>query len=249
MRLTEDVYLVGGGSAFGFGLSGELDSHVYVIDGGSELALVDCGLADADSFEEILANVRADGLNPDRIAHLFLTHYHMDHAGGAARFREKLGLRVSASADAAPAIRAGDEEATGLGVARRAGYYPASYRFQACAVDAELREGDTLTLGEVRLGAVETPGHCAGHMCYLLTGRRRGYLFGGDCVFFGGQILLQNIPDCRIQDYAHSVQKLRELDFDSYLPGHLVISLRDGKRHIETAAQAFDRLFLPKNLI
>jgi hypothetical protein len=28
MRLTEDVYLVGGGSANGFGLSGELDSHV-----------------------------------------------------------------------------------------------------------------------------------------------------------------------------------------------------------------------------
>jgi glyoxylase-like metal-dependent hydrolase (beta-lactamase superfamily II) len=249
MRLTEDVYLVGGGSAFGFGLSGELDSHVYVIDGGSELALVDCGMADGASLDEILTNIRADGLDPDRIGRLFVTHYHMDHAGGAARFRDALGLQVGASADAAPAIRAGDAEATGLSIAQRAGFYSTAYHFQACEVDTELRDGDTLTLGEVQLLAVETPGHCDGHMCYLLNGRRRRYLFGGDCVFFGGQILLQNIPDCNIQAYARSVLKLRELDFESYLPGHLAISLRDGKRHIETAAQAFDRLFLPKNLI
>src|SRR5919201_1622058 len=118
MRLTEDVYLVGGGSAFAFGLSGELDSHVYLIDGGEELALVDCGLADGNALDEIMTNVRADGLDPGRISTLLLTHYHMDHAGGAARFQESLGLRVCAAAEAAPALRAGDEEATGLRTAR-----------------------------------------------------------------------------------------------------------------------------------
>ena len=40
MKLTQDLYVVGGGR-FGFGLSGELDCHVYVLDGGSELALID----------------------------------------------------------------------------------------------------------------------------------------------------------------------------------------------------------------
>jgi glyoxylase-like metal-dependent hydrolase (beta-lactamase superfamily II) len=249
VRLTEDVYLVGSGSAFGFGLSGELDSHVYAIDGGGELALVDCGMAAGDSLDEILGNVRTDGLDPNRISRLFLTHYHVDHAGGAARFREALGLEVSASAHAAAAISAGDEHATGLAIAQRAGFYPETYRLLPCPVDVELGDGDVVSVGETAVRAVETPGHCDGHMCYLLNGRRQSYLFGGDCVFFGGQILLQNIPDCNIQAYARSVQKLRELEFESYLPGHLVISLRDGKRHVETAASAFDRLFLPKNLI
>jgi hydroxyacylglutathione hydrolase len=249
VRLTEDVYLVGGGSANGFGLSGELDSHVYVIHGGSELALVDCGMADGDSLDEVLGHMREDGLDPARMRSLFLTHYHMDHAGGSARFREALGLQVCAGADAAPAIRAGDEQATGLDIARRAGFYPEHYRFQSCPVDAELREGDRVHVGDLELRAIETPGHCAGHMCYLLAGRRGSYLFGGDCIFFGGQILLQNIPDCNIQAYARSVLKLRDLDFQAYLPGHLAISLRGGKRHIDTAAQAFERLFLPRNLM
>ena len=38
MKLTRDVYVVGGGR-FGFGISGPLDCHVYVLDGGDgELA-------------------------------------------------------------------------------------------------------------------------------------------------------------------------------------------------------------------
>lgn len=45
MRLTQDVALVGGGNA-GFGLSAPLDCHVYLLDGGDELALVDAGVGD-----------------------------------------------------------------------------------------------------------------------------------------------------------------------------------------------------------
>src|SRR5437667_5317979 len=87
LRLTEDVYLVGGSPSVGFGLSGEIDSHVYCIDGGGELALIDCGMAVGDSLERIFANLREDGLDPARIGSLFVTHYHTDHAGGAANFR------------------------------------------------------------------------------------------------------------------------------------------------------------------
>lgn len=42
MRLTPEVYLVGGGN-FGFNLSDAFDSHVYIVDGGSELAMIDTG--------------------------------------------------------------------------------------------------------------------------------------------------------------------------------------------------------------
>ena len=43
MKLTDDVYLVGGGD-YGFNLTHRLDCHTYLIDGGGELALVDAGL-------------------------------------------------------------------------------------------------------------------------------------------------------------------------------------------------------------
>ena len=43
MRLTPDVCLVGGGM-FGFGLTSPGDCHVYLLDGGDELVLIDAGI-------------------------------------------------------------------------------------------------------------------------------------------------------------------------------------------------------------
>ncbi len=249
MRLTEDVYLVGGSPSVGFGLSGEIDSHVYCIDGGSELALVDCGMAAGTSLEEILANIRDDGLDPGKLGSLFITHYHTDHAGGAAAFRRRLGLKVGISHEGAEALRTADEYWTGLGLAKRAGFYPQDYVYEPCPVDRELHDGDTIPIGEVALTMYETPGHCNGHGCYLLQGRRKRYLFTGDCVFFGGEILLQNIPDCNIQRYAASVAKLAELEYDAFLPGHMALSLRDGTRHVRAAHAAFEKLLPPKQLL
>src|SRR3954447_11931406 len=90
VRITNEVYVVGGGVTNAFGLSEDPDCHVYLIDGGDEMALIDCGMADGDSLERILSNVRREGLDPARIAKIIVTHYHIDHAGGAADFRDRL---------------------------------------------------------------------------------------------------------------------------------------------------------------
>ncbi len=249
MRLTEDVYLVGGGPSVGFGLSEDIDCHVYCIDGGDELALIDCGMAVGTSLDQILDNVRADGLDPDRIRYLYITHYHTDHAGGAAKFRDRLGLKVCISHEGAEALRTGDESAFSLDIAKRVGFYPASYVYDPCPVDRELHDGDTQRIGQVELTMYETPGHCNGHACYLLQGREKRYLFTGDCVFFGGEILLQNIPDCNIQRYAASVDKLATLEYDAFMPGHMGFSLRNGTRHVRAAQAAFNQLMPPKQMM
>ncbi len=120
MRITDEVYLVDGGVANAFGLSDDPDCHVYLVDGGNELALIDCGMASGNSMERILGNVAADALEPEKIRKIIVTHYHMDHAGGAAHFRQRLGVEVVAPADAAPALRTGDERAVALDVAKAA---------------------------------------------------------------------------------------------------------------------------------
>jgi len=249
MRLTEDVYLVGGSPSVGFGLSGEIDSHVYCIDGGGELALIDCGMAAGDSMERIFANVREDGLDPARIGSLFVTHYHTDHTGGAAAFRERLGLKVGISHEGAQTLRTADGYWTGLDRAKQAGFYAADYVYRPCPVDRELHDGEQVRIGELTLTMYETPGHCNGHGCYLLQGRTRRYLFTGDCVFFGGEILLQNIPDCDIQRYATSIAKLAELEYEAFLPGHMAICLSNGTQHVRAAQAQFSKMFLPKQLI
>ena len=246
MRITDEVYLVGGGPSLAFGLSADPDCHVYLIDGGDELALVDCGLG--PSLDRIAANVEREGLDPARLRTLLLTHYHMDHAGGAARCRERFGLRVLAPREAAPALRAGDERAVALDAAKAAGIYPTDYRFEPVAVDGELAEGDRVRLGRLELEVFDTPGHCDGHASFLLHGRDRRYLFAGDAVFARGRVVLQTIHDCSIQRAVGSILKLAALDVDALLPGHAAIALGGGAHHLGLAADACGKLFVPKNL-
>jgi hydroxyacylglutathione hydrolase len=249
VRVTSEVYIVGGGVANAFGLSDDPDCHIYLVNGGDEMALIDCGMAAGDSLERILSNVRADGLDPAKIAKIVVTHYHMDHAGGAARFRDRLGVEVVAPADAAPALRTGDERAVALDMAKAAGFYAQDYRFEPVEVGLEVREGDRVPVGDLELEVFETPGHCDGHVSYLLRGRERAYLFAGDAIFSGGRVVLQNIHDCSIQKSAASIAKLARLEFDALLPGHAAICLEGGMRHVALANQACQSLFVPKNLV
>lgn len=244
MQLTPQVYLVGSGR-LGFELSNDFDCHVFLVDGGSEAALIDSGVG--LETEKILENIRATGL-ASKITKIILTHAHSDHMGGAGELRAALDAQVVAPAEAADWIRAADEKAVSLELAKRAGYYPEDYRLQGSPVDVEVREGDTIRVGELELGVLETPGHCRGHCSYLARGERT-LLFGGDLVFFNGAVILQNIPDCSIQDYAASVDKLEGMGVNALLCGHMTLPLRNGQRHIDLAVQAFRGLMVPKNLL
>jgi glyoxylase-like metal-dependent hydrolase (beta-lactamase superfamily II) len=244
VKLTERVYLVGSG-LMGLSLTDPFDCHVYLLDGGEELALIDAGAGLGQ--EQILRLVQEDGLDPARVAHIILTHQHADHAGGAAGLRAATGGRVYLSAQSAHYLREGDEEGISLAIAKRAGFYPPDYRYGACPVDVELREGDTIAIGDLQLQAIETPGHCDGHLSFQMRAGGRTYLFAGDAIFHNGQILLQNIPDCHIGKYAASIQKLRGRAIDVLLPGHLSPVLARGQVHIDMAGDTFERILIPRN--
>jgi len=246
MKLTDDVYLVGGGD-YGFNLTHRLDCHVYVVNGGDELALIDAGFGPGTG--EILALMRADGLDPGRVSKIVITHYHADHVGGAAAMKRATGARLLAGVEAAPTIRVADADQIGLNWAKSFGFYPADYEWEPAEVEEEFSDGARIPVGELELEAIATPGHCIGHYCIRLVGRDRTYLFSSDCVFWGGAIILQNVPDANLQEYAASCNRLAQLEFDALLPGHHVISLRNGRRHAEAAAQEFNRIGLPRDLL
>lgn len=249
MRLTRDICLVGGGDS-GFGLSAPLDCHIYVIDGGSAAAIVDAGMGGKyGATEQILAHIAEDGVDTSKISSLLLTHYHADHAGGAADFRNRLGLDVIGSPLTTATLAIGDEEQISLPFAKKTGFYPADYVFEPCPGKGTLTEGPSFQVGDLTVTVYETPGHSDGHVSLLVSGGDRSYLICGDLVFYGGTIIAQNIPDCSIQNYSASTLKMAEVEFDAFLPGHLSISLTNGKRHIDQAAAQFRRLMIPRNAV
>ena len=244
MRLTPRVYLVGSG-ATGADLSNPYDCHVYLVDGGGPLALIDAGVGLEP--ELILANVRAAGFDPAAIETIALTHAHADHGGGAGPLHELTGAEVLAPGPAATWLRQADEEAISLPRARAGGTYPSNYRLVPCPSATSIAAGDSIQVGDARLTAIATPGHARVHLSYLLEGDDRLGLFGGDVVFQGGKILLLSTPDCSIQDLAATMRRLGQLDFEALYPGHAGISLQRGRQQVDAALRVFAGEEVPPN--
>ncbi|MCC7352181.1 MAG: MBL fold metallo-hydrolase [Anaerolineae bacterium] len=245
MRLTDHIALVGSGDSGGFSLSHPLDCHVYLVDGGDELALVDAG--NGLDVDAILAQVRQAGGDLARLRYLFLTHGHYDHSGGCRALREGLGLQVVASAATARWLSTGDEVGIGLAAARRAGLYPESARLEPCPVDVVVADGDVVAVGGLSVTALATPGHSADHTAYLLADDAPA-LFSGDSIFVGGKIIVQNLPDCVLSDYVMTIRRLAGLQIARLLPSHGLLALKRGQQHLLAAMAAIDRLQIPGNL-
>ncbi|MEU6550315.1 MBL fold metallo-hydrolase [Streptomyces sp. NPDC046915] len=126
-----------------------------------------------------------------RVALTLLTHGHPDHAEGAGRFAELTGTRVRALD---PALRLGDEG---------------------------LAAGDVITVGDLELRVVPTPGHTADSLCFHLPADRA--VLTGDTILGRGTTVVAH-PDGRLGDYLDSLRRLRSLTVDdgvhTVLPGH-----------------------------
>jgi len=246
VRIEPNLYLIGSGRG-GFDLTNAYDCNIYLFDAGDSYVMFDAGAG--MGVAESLAICEQDGIDRNRIRHLFLTHAHSDHGGGAAWFANHLALTIYAGPQTAPIVTAGDEEAVCLPAARKGGIYPADYRYQACPVDEQIAPGSTVRIGQLSIECIATPGHSHDHCSYLVSGiNGKRYLVAGDAIFFGGKIVLQNTYDCNVAQSIATIQALQQLDFDALLPGHLNFSLKEGKRHIDTACAIIDHMGCPPSL-
>jgi len=246
MRLDDGVNLVMSGGG-GFDLTDAFDCNVFAIDAGGEWVVFDAGAGrDMAAVEAVLAG---DGIAPGTISHLFLTHGHADHSGGAAALRELTHAIVHAGPLTAPMVAAGDAVAINLDRAQKAGIYPQDYRYRACAVDDIVGEGKPVTVGSLTVTMIATPGHSADHVSYLVERNGRRFLVGGDALFYGGKVAIQDIGDCNIGDVCATVRKLAALQFDALLPGHLNFTLRGAHRHAAAALACVERFQCPPSII
>lgn len=145
------------GNTYYVGMAGV---SAVLIDGGSELALIDGGLP--QSAASILANVRALGFDPKQISLILVSHAHFDHVGGVNAIQRYTGARVLASAPAAEALRSGDllpdDPQFAQAYSNRA--FPASANVSAVG------DRETHVFGNSRVQGVFTPGHTPGGMTW-----------------------------------------------------------------------------------
>ncbi len=246
MKLRDNVYLVGGGF-MGMGISYVGDCHIYLVHDGGAGALIDAGYG----FEpgQIVDNIHADGIDPDSVESLILTHCHGDHSGGAAWLKENLGLQAVVPAGTRAWLEEGDEDAINLTRARAAGRYPPDYRFQTFAVEREVGAGDRIAVGSLELEVFATPGHANPHNAFLLRDGPETFLFSGDLVFANGDVVLNFAPETSPWQLGNSLAQFRDFGLTGLFPGHHGISLKYGQQHIDAALAKFDTLTVPRNMM
>jgi len=136
-------------------------------DASKQSVVVDPG----GDVERILAAIEQTGAAVERI---WLTHGHLDHAGGAAELQEKLGDIPIEGPD-----QRDDFLLQGLADQGRA------YGFAMRNVTPTrwLAEGDSVTLGQHRFDVLHCPGHTPGHVVFVNHAARFALL--GDVLFQG----------------------------------------------------------------
>lgn len=218
------------------------DCNCYLVWDGTDGLLIDSGTGIA--ADRWLANI-GEVCDPRRLAGVVLTHYHADHAGGAARAAQA-GLPLMASAETAVALESGDEEATQVARARQAGVYPPDYRLAPAYVDRVVTDGELVRAGRLSARVLAAPGHCAGNLTVLAEAGRR-LLFSGDTVFTSGRVSVQPLPDCRPHEYGRTLLRLADETCDALFPGHGSTDVHEGQRHLEAAAAHVRALVVPPN--
>jgi glyoxylase-like metal-dependent hydrolase (beta-lactamase superfamily II) len=247
MRVAPRTHLVASGGIVGFELTDFFDCSVWLVDTGDGYALFDSGSGrDLDGLLRVLAD---DGLDASAVRHLFLTHAHADHSGGASHIHERLRPRIHAGRGTADILAQNDDRLISLDKARKGGFYPADYVWQAAPVDRVLADLESVTIGDCTITTYETPGHSDDHVSFIVECEGRRSLITGDALFAGPRITLQDVPDSNVSKSLETIRRLGTLEFDAFLPGHGLFTVRNGRKHVDQAMAYANRLVPPPNLL
>jgi metallo-beta-lactamase class B len=169
----------------------------HLIDTNDGLMILDPGYA--EDLHIVLNNIRELGFQTEDIKYIVSTHWHGDHTEATAGFVALSGAKTLI----------GERDAE---KARR--YFEP---------DILIRDGDTLSLGNVTMHFVHTPGHTAGTMSFFYETEENGVKLRVGT--FGGAGLNTLVPEKydfegAREAYFASLARLREEKVDVYLGNH-----------------------------
>ncbi len=106
---------------------------------------------------------------------IWITHGHLDHAGGAMELKEKLGVSIIGPHEADKFIL--DH------ISKTAASYGAAGTMHNCTPDQFLVEGDKVAFGSHEFEVLHCPGHSPGHVVFY--NRPAKFAVVGDVLFHG----------------------------------------------------------------
>jgi len=156
------------------------------------------------STPAILDQIKTLDLSIEKI---LLTHSHWDHFADAYELKEKTHVPLYVHALDAPNLQA--PGCDGL---------PLFFSIHPVQPDGFLEEGQSFSVGHLKIQVIHTPGHSPGGVCFYLADQN--LLFSGDTLFRGTMGTLQ-LPTAEPSQMWNSLAKLAKLPpHTRVVPGH-----------------------------
>ena len=218
--MIERNYLFPGVIEMNYQARRRMGVNVYLIDGGSEYALLDVGFL--DELTDVLELIRQMDFSLSACKLILATHADVDHTQGLARAREILKCPVAAHPRSVPALEQGDEILTYARIDAQGIQIP----MPRCKVDRTIDEGDVVTVGDKSLQVWSTPGHTAGQLAL----RMGNLLLSGDNIFRDGCVgVIDAHHGSNLVDFIASLVRIRDSDVEYLLPSHGPIFRKDNR--------------------
>jgi len=180
----------------------ENNCNTYLIQG-EVTVLIDPG--HSRHVSNLFHRIEEDGISPEKINLVILTHSHPDHFEGLEAFLDK-PVRITMSR----------QEERYLVESGRYLFEMMGQPIPKFRIDFYLKEGD-LHLGEKIFKIYETPGHSPGSLSIYWPEQK--VLFTGDVIFYGG-IGRTDFLEGDSKLLMRSIERLSQLDIELLLPGH-----------------------------
>ncbi len=194
---------------------GTYDLACYLITTSKGNILINTGLA--ASAAQIKSNIESLGFKFGDTKILLTLQAHYDHVGAMAEIKNMTGAKLMVD----------EKDATVLPTGGKADYELGNYgiTFKPLTADRLLHDGDTITLGDMKLAMLHHPGHTKGSCSFLLTVKdeQRSY-----------RVLIANMPTIITErpfaaiaaypgianDYAYTLKAMKDISFDIWLAAH-----------------------------
>ncbi len=149
-----------------------------VIDPGGDVDLI------MEAIDKLQLNIKA----------IWLTHGHLDHAGGAMDLKAKLSVEITGPhKDDEPLLQRIEQMAQKYGMTG----------MKNATTDRYLNDGESVSFGTHVFEVYHTPGHAPGHVIYF--NRAAGFAHLGD-VLFAGSIGRTDLPGGDHQQLLDSIR-------------------------------------------
>lgn len=185
----------------------------YLVDTGDGLVLIDAGLKEAVHL--LVDSIHRLGFDPKNIKHLFLTHGHFDHIGGARLIQEMSGCKIYFPPDDM------------FFLTERRDLIMMEDHVPEFQVDVQYDYKSVYEIGDCAFWAVHSPGHTPGTSSVFYRVRHKGKPVV--CAIQGGmgfngisrtELAQKRLPYSLQQAYVDSMLRQAEMHVDCYTPAH-----------------------------